>query len=60
MGEKLDYCNAFSQVEFPVELAVNDYDDFAAVYDEIMGCDYANIIIEPYYATIAERFKYCS
>ena len=50
-----NFSNKFCKVDLPLKRVINDYDDFAPAYEEIMGEDFANIIL-PKYTEIAKKF----
>ncbi|MFC1724260.1 class I SAM-dependent methyltransferase [candidate division KSB1 bacterium] len=47
----------FSQIDRIPDKIVNDYNDIASVYNPIMGDDYTNIIINPYYNLIIRSLR---
>lgn len=51
-----DFSNPFCQVSVPIDQVVNGYDNFAQVYDEIFGNDFASIISVPYLKLIQSNF----
>jgi ubiquinone/menaquinone biosynthesis C-methylase UbiE len=51
-----NFSNKFCQVEIPLKASINDYDNFSRVYDEIMGDDYAAILVAKYQKIIKTLF----
>lgn len=53
-----EFTNSFVQFEPSLDdMVVNDYNEFAPIYDEIMGADFAEIIYKKYVGIIKDIFQ---